>query len=474
MSNNRKLIKDACVITMDPELGTLERADILIEGERIHAVAPDIAAEDCEVIDATNMIAIPGIVDTHRHVFTASLRGIGADYTTFDYAAKIMIGMDPHIRAEDVYIGTYAGDLEALESGVTTVVDHADCINSPQHANEIIRAHEESRIRAIFCYGMAGHAKIEPGKIPDLMELITAPEWHFEDARRVRETLLPSDNGRIRFGIAMTELEGFPIDLSRREIEFGRELGAYLIGCNAGLGPLSNAGTYVVELSDAGLLGPDILIIHGPSLTDEEIDRIAKADAAIAAAPENELQAGLGYPVTFRAKARGARVSLGIDTVMGYRGDLFIQMRFALQAERLRRCEELAREGLAPRSNKVTAKEVLELATLGGARAVRMDAEVGSLTPGKQADVVLIRTDRLGLRPVIDPVNTVVSQANAADVDSVFLAGEPMKRDGQLLNADLPSIFDRLDASRDHLLGEWRKSDNTAVIELMASMMPLG
>jgi len=474
MSNNRRLIRNACVITMDPALGTLERADILIEGEQIQAVAPDIAAEDCEVIDGTDMIAIPGFVDTHRHVFTTPLRGLGADYTTFDYAANMMIGVDRHIRAEDVYIGTYAGDLEALESGVTTVVDHADCINSPEHADEIIRAHEESRIRAIFCYGMAGHSKIEPGEIPDLMEFITPPEWHFEDARRVRETLLPADDGRIRFGIAMSDLEGFPIELSRREIEFGRELGAYLIGCDAGLGPLSNAGTYVVELADAGLLGPDILIIHGPSLTDEELDRIAKAKAAIAVAPENELQAGLGYPVAFRALAHGAQASLGVDTVAGYRGDLFTQMRFALQAERLRRCEELAKEGLAPRSNKVTAKEVLELATLGGARAVRLDAEVGSLTPGKQADVVLIRTDRLGLWPVVDPVNTVVTQANAADVDSVFLAGEPMKRGGQLLNADLPRILDRLAASRDHLLSEWRKCDNTAIIEMMASMMPLG
>jgi cytosine/adenosine deaminase-related metal-dependent hydrolase len=290
----------------------------------------------------------------------------------------------------------------------------------------------------------------------------------------VRESLLSSDDGRIRFGIGMTELEGFPIELSRREIEFGRELGAHLIGCNAGLGPLSGAGTYVVELSDAGLLGPDILIIHGPSLTDEELDRIAKADAAIVAAPENELQAGLGYPVTFRAKERGIRISLGIDTVMGYRGDPFTQMRFALQAERLRRCEQLAREGLAPRSNTVTAKDVLELATLGGAHAARLDAEVGSLTPGKQADVVLIRTDRLGLSPVIDPVNTVVTQANAADVDSVFVAGQPMKRDGTLLDVDLPKILDRIANSRDYLLEEWRKCDNTAIIEMLASMLPLG
>jgi cytosine/adenosine deaminase-related metal-dependent hydrolase len=386
----------------------------------------------------------------------------------------MMAGLIPHVRAEDVYIGTLAGSLEALESGVTTVVDHADCLNSPDHADEIIRGHRESGIRAVFCYGMAGHVKSEPGKLPDPMDFVTSPEWHFEDARRVRETLLPGDDDRIRFGLAVTELEGLPIELSRREIEFGRQIGAYLIGCNAGLGPLSNAGTYVVELADAGLLGPESLIIHGPSLTDEELDRIVEADAAIAAAPENELQAGLGYPVALRATAHGAKASLGVDTVAGYRGDLFTQMRFALQAERLRRSEDLARQGLAPRSNVVTARQVLELATLGGARALRLEAELGSLTPGKQADVVLIRTDRLGLWPVVDPVSTVVTQANAADVDSVFLAGEAIKRDGKLLNVDLPRILDRLGASRDHLLDEWQESDDGAIVEMLASLMPLG
>jgi cytosine/adenosine deaminase-related metal-dependent hydrolase len=459
---------------MDPSLGTLDRADILIEGEQIRAVAPDVGAEDCEVIDGTRMIAIPGFVDTHRHVFTASLRGLAAVYTTFVYAAKMMLGITVHARAEDVYIGAYAGGLEALDCGVTTVVDHADCINSPQHADEIIRAHRESGIRAVFCYGISGHPATGSEKDFNPMDFFTAPKWHFEDARRVRERLLPADDGRVRFGIAMTELEGLPAEMSRPEIELGRQLGAHLIGCNAGLGPLSNAGTYVVELADAGLLGPDMLIIHGPTLTDEELDRLAAVGAAVAAAPENELQAGLGYPVTFRALERGVQASLGVDTVAGYRGDLFTQMRFALQAERLRRCENLAREGLAPRSNEVTAKDILEIATLGGARAIRLDAELGSLTPGKQADVVLIRTDRIGLSPVVDPVNTVVTQAGAADVDSVFLAGEPVKRGGQLLNVDLPSVLDRLAASRDHLLGEAQKSDNAAIVEIMASALPLG
>jgi cytosine/adenosine deaminase-related metal-dependent hydrolase len=472
MSSNRTLIRDACAITMDSNLGTLECTDILIEGERIRAVAPDIGAEDCEVIDGTAMIAIPGLVDTHRHVWTAQLRGLLPDATNWDYVAW-QLQLLPQYRAEDAYVGTYAGSLEALESGVTTIVDHIDCNNSPGYVDEIIRAHEEARIRIVLLYD-SGQKRFESPEEIDPMSFFETPEWYFEDARRVRETLLPADDGRIRFGISMHAYEGSPLEMGRKEIEFGRELGAHLIGCNAGMGILTGNVNYVLELANAGLLGPDMIIIHGNSLIDEEIDRIAEAGAAIAAAPENELGGGFLYPMIGRAMERGAQTSLGVDTVMAFRGDLFTQMRFALQVERHRRHEELAKKGLVYRTNKITAQQILEIATLGGARAANLDAEVGSLTPGKQADVVLIRTDRLGLAPVYDPVGTVVTQANAADVDSVFVAGEPVKRGGQLLNVDLPPLFDRLAASRDYLLEESKRYDVKTLIDLAAATIPLG
>jgi cytosine/adenosine deaminase-related metal-dependent hydrolase len=458
---------------MDPALGSLDRADILIEGERIREVAPDIGVEDCEVIDGSAMIAIPGLVDTHRHLFLTQLRGFGADYTNWDYLEKGVLGLLPLARAEDVYIGAHAGALEALESGVTTVVDHADCIKEPGYADEIIRSHRETGIRIVFLYG-ACPPKIESLEDLDPAALFEPPEWYFEDARRVRETLLSADDGRIRFGITMHAAEGSPVEMGRKEIELGRELGALVVGCNAGFGLMTGNVRYVTELADAGLLGPDMLIIHANSLTDEELDLLAEAGAAIAAEPENELQAGLGFPMIGRAMERGVQTSLGVDTVMGYRGDLFTQMRFALQAERHRRGEEMTRKGLIPRANEVNAQDVLELATLGGARAANLDAEIGSLTPGKQADVVLIRTDRLGMAPVVDPVKTVVSQANAADVDTVFVAGEPLKRGGQLLNVDLPPILDRLAASRDYMLEAWRQYDNKVVVDIAAASMPLG
>jgi cytosine/adenosine deaminase-related metal-dependent hydrolase len=456
---------------MDAALGTRERGDILIEGERIQAVATDIGAEDCEVIDGTAMIAIPGLVDTHRHLFLTQMRGLGTDYTNWDYM-RVILGLIPQMRLEDVYIGTYAGALEALDAGVTTLVDHPDCIRAPGYADEIIRAHEDSRLRTVFLYG-ACQPRVE--SLDDLSPtaFFEPPEWHFDDVRRVRENLLPADDGRVRFGITVHAAEGSPVEFGRKEIEFGRELGAHLIGVNAGFGPMTGNVNYVKELAEAGLLGPDMLFIHANSFIDEELELIAQAGAAIAAEPENELQTGLGFPMIGRAMMHGAQTSIGIDVVMAYRGDLFTQMRFALQAERHRRAEGLLEKGLVPRSNEITARDVLELATLGGARAAKLDAEVGSLAPGKQADLVLIRTDRLGLAPVCDPVNTVVSQVNAADVDSVFVGGEAVKRGGQMLNVDLPPVFERLAASRDYLLEEWDNYDNKALLDLTASVLPL-
>lgn len=471
MSDNRTLIQNACVITMDPTLGILDKADILIEGEKIQSVAPNIDAEGCEVIDGSAMIAIPGLVDTHRHVWSAQLRGLCADATNWDYIV-FQLGILPQYRTEDAYIGTYAGSLEALESGVTTIVDHIDCNNSPGYVDEIIRAHEDARIRIVLLYG-TGQERINPGDDIDPMAFYKLPEWYFDDARRVRETLLPSDDGRIRFGITMHAYEGTPVEMGREEIEFGRELGAHIIGCNAGLGVTTGNVNYVLELANAGLLGPDMLIIHGNSLIDEELDRIAEAGAAIAAEPENELQTGLGFPMIGRAMMRGAQTSLGIDTVMAYRGDLFTQMRFALQAERHRLGEEIAKKGLMPRTNKITAQQILEIATLGGARAANLEAEVGSLTPGKQADIVLIRTDRLAFAPLSDSVAAVVTQANAPDVDTVFVAGEPVKRDGQMLNVDIAPLIDRLTASRDYLLEETKRYDYKAVIDLAEAFLPL-
>jgi 5-methylthioadenosine/S-adenosylhomocysteine deaminase len=473
MQEPRRVIKNACVITMDPSLGTLDRADILVEGEQIRDIAADLAVADCEVIDGSGMIAIPGFVDTHRHPWMTQLRGAAADWTLFGYTAGVLLGCRSFFRPQDVHIATYAGALEALDAGVTTMVAYSDCTLSPDHADEMIRALEESGTRAIFCYGMLGDGRTEPDGPLDLTGAIPSPEWHFDDVRRVRKSRLSSDDALVTLGLAMNEVEMLPLEFGRREIELGREVGAARISCHVAMGAMSQGVGYVGQLADAGLLGPDLLFAHGNGLSKEELEQIADAGAAIAVTPESELATGCGYPVTGRAMDCGARVSLGVDAVLACRGDLFTQMRLALQTERGLRHHALEQQGLAPREARPSPREMLELATLGGACAAGLDTKVGSLTPGKQADIALLRCDGLSLRPVRDPVNAVVLQANAGDVDTVLVAGRPVKRAGQLVDIDLPAILSSLEDSRTYLETATSELDQGRLRELAASLFPL-
>ena len=448
--DHRRIIKNACVITMDPAIGILEIGDILIEGTKILEVAPDLDVEDAELIDGIGTIAIPGLIDTHRHLSHTQLRTTGADDTNFTYMMNFVLGYLAAYRAEDVFIGTLAGALEALAAGVTTVVDFADCMLSPDHADESVRAHKESGIRSVLCYGLQGGPKIESGKPADLDNLFTAPETLFPDARRIRETRLPSDDGLVTMGLSASSLEGQPLERARGQLELGRELGLKTITAHAAVGSLSGDKHLVQDLGEAGLLGADILISHGNGLLDSELELMAQAGASIAASPENEMSDG--WPsVTGRALEKGVQVSLGADSVTYVSGDMFRQIRYALHFERGQVGRDLNARGLVMPAMPIKTDVGLELATIGGARAIGLDHLIGSITPGKQADIALIRFDHLSFAPVNDPVKTLVMMASAGDVDSVFVAGSPVKREGRLLWEDLPAVIKGLEASRDHL-----------------------
>jgi len=447
---HRRIIKGACVITMDPDIGILEIGDILIEETKILEVALDLDVEDAELIDGIGTIAIPGLIDTHRHLSHTQLRTKTADDTNFTYLLNFVFGYLAAYRAEDVYIGTLAGALEALEAGVTTVVDFADCMLSPDHADESVRAHQEAGIRSVLCYGLQGGPKIESGKPADLDNLFTAPETLFPDARRIRETKLTSDDGLVTMGLSTSGLEGQPLERARSQLELGRELGLRTITAHAAMGTLSGEGHLVQDLGEAGLLGADILISHGNGLLDSELELMAQAGASIAASPENEMSDG--WPsVTGRALEKGVQVSLGADSVTYVRGDLFRQIRYALHFERGQVGRDLGARGLVMPTMPIKTDVGLELATMGGARAIGLDHLIGSITPGKQADIALIRFDHLAFAPVNDPVKTLVLMASAGDVDTVFVAGSPVKRERRLLWEDLPAVIKGLEASRDHL-----------------------
>jgi 5-methylthioadenosine/S-adenosylhomocysteine deaminase len=207
--------------------------------------------------------------------------------------------------------------------------------------------------------------------------------------------------------------------------------------------------THVKNLQDLGLLGPDTTYIHCTDSTDEELDLIAESGGTASVAPYVEMLMGHGPPPTGKLMERGVRPSLSVDVVSSVPGEMFTQMRTALVHERIDAFTDTPDEAFAP---KLTHRDVLEFATIDGARACALEDKVGSLTPGKQADIVLLKTKAINTAPMVDPVGTIVVFADTSNVDSVFVAGRAVKRHGQLVDVDLDNVFKKLDESRNHIL----------------------
>lgn len=469
---SRIVIEDGFLVTMDSKLGDLPRGSVLIEDGTIRAVAERIEADDCERIDASGMLVVPGFVDTHRHVWQTQLRGLAADWTLLDYTVEMRFVFGSLYTPEDAYLGNYAGALEALDAGITTVVDHSHILNSPAHTDEAIRGLEDSGIRGVFCYGLYENpVRAVDGTVAE--SGFATPAWHFEDARRVRSQRLASTDARVTMGLALNEIEAFPVDAARAEIELGRELEVALMSVHAGMGALSRGKRFVARLAEAGLLDERLLFVHGSSVEDDELGMVADAGAGFSSTPDTELQMGMGLPVAWRARDAGAKASLGIDIVSNVGGDMFAQMRLALQAERARRNLALEARGLAPARLDLSVRDVLSLATVEGARAARLDDRVGSITPGKHADVVLLRCDRVGMTPVNDAAAAVVFYAGVGDVDTVLVGGRCIKRAGRLLGIETPKLRADVGRSRDRILERARGIDRADFRRAISAFFPI-
>ena len=456
------LMRNGRVLTMDDRLGDLDPADVLIENGAIAAVGPDLAAPGAEVLDAAGMIVTPGFVDTHRHVWQTQLRTVAADWSLFDYFARMRSIYGSFYEAEDAYLGNHVGALEALSAGITTLVDHCHIINSPAHADQAIAGLRDAGIRGVFCYGLYPN----PTQHPFAMSFDAG--WRRDDARRVRREHFAAAGALLRLGLAPSEIEAMPLETIRSEMELGRELGALRISCHVAMGTYDRGRRIVGQLASDGLLAEDVLLVHGSALTDDELDAVARAGAGISATPETELQMGMGHPVTVRALARGVPASLGIDIVSNYAGDMFAQMRLQLQAER---GHEHAERTAPARDVGLHTRRVLELATRGGARVAGVDGIVGSLTPGRQADIVLTRADGIHMVPAVDPVAALVLYANAADVDTVLVGGRVLKRGGRLVGVDWPRLAERLIRSSERVRAGFATAPIAEIETLAASLM---
>jgi 5-methylthioadenosine/S-adenosylhomocysteine deaminase len=441
---DRLLLRGGTVLTVDPDLGDLPSGDVLIEGDKIAQVAPQIDA-DAEVIDASGKIVIPGFIDTHRHTWEAAIRGCAPNATLDDYFVEVLDTFAPLYRPEDVYASNLAGALECVNAGITTLVDWSHINNTPEHPDAAIRGLQEAGIRAQYAYGSANTSLADYW----FESSIAIPG---DDVRRVRDTYFSSDDGLLTMALA-TRGTGFCKDeVVNSEWTLARELGIP-ITIHVAMGRLAGRFGMVKRLSELGLLGPDTTYVHCCYLSDEEWRLLADSGGTVSIAAQVEVQMGHGWPPVNKAYEVGLRPSLSIDVVTTVPGDMFTQMRSAFGSERARVNAVAWEANTEVPETMLKARQMLEMATVNGAHVAGVEDRTGSLTPGKQADVVLLDATALNMAPVIDPVAAVTLCADVSNVDTVLIAGQVKKRDGRLL-ADVDKARRLVEASRDHLVAE--------------------
>jgi cytosine/adenosine deaminase-related metal-dependent hydrolase len=433
----RILIRGGWVVPMAPGSRPF-RGDVLVDGDRIAEVGALGPVAGADVVEAADRIVLPGLIDTHRHLWQSALRGIAADWTLGQYFQRLRGRIGGHFRPEDTYAGTLLGAVEALDAGVTTVVDWSHNLNGPEHADAAWQALVDAGGRAVFAYGASNEQALSRDGSP-----------HTRDVARLRAGVGAHDAARVTLAMAVRGPEFSTLDAAATDWALARELGVPVtVHVGGGLG---GRGRSVAALAERGLLGPDTTYVHCNLLADDELDAIAGAGGRASVAPEVEANMGHGPAATARLRSRGVPTGLSVDVCTNAGGDLFGAMRVALALERGAAHAAALAAGETLPEVPLTARDVLAMATAEGARACGLADRVGTIEPGKQADVLLLRTDLPNLAPVGDPVAAAVLAAGTANVDAVLVAGQWVKRGGRLLR-DLRPLLERAAASQHHLL----------------------
>lgn len=416
----RVLLRNGCVLSVDEQVGDFDRADVLIEGSRIAAVQPDIdvPAETVDVIDASNMIVMPGFVDTHRHMWQGALRNLLPDGLLSDYTRDVIGTARSVFRPRDARIGNLVSALGAINAGVTTVLDWSHIGNSPAHTDAAIEGLRESGIRAVYAFGAGA----------------VGPDSRFpDDIRRLRRERFASEDQLLTLALAA--------GANPRDWALAREVEAFIaVHIVGSLGGIVEA------------MGPDVTYIHCNNLPDEAWRRIADTGGHVSISGPIEMQMSHGVPPIQQALDHGIRPSLSVDVETQMPSEFFTQMRAVFGLQRMLALER-QRIGETPPA-LLSVRDVIEFGTLQGARANRLEHRTGSLTPGKEADIVLLRMDSINVMPVNNAYGAVVLGMDTSNVDTVFVSGRLRKRNGNLVGVDLERVREAAEASRDYVTAE--------------------
>jgi cytosine/adenosine deaminase-related metal-dependent hydrolase len=444
------LIKNGLLVTMDPQVGEFPRGDLLIEDGHIREVAAHIAGPaGAETIDARGMIVMPGLVNAHQHTWQTAIRGIAGDWTLFDYGRHMHAGLATRYTPDDIYIANLVGALNQLNGGTTTLFDWCHNNPTPDHSDRAIDGLEEAGIRAVFGHGTP-KPQLGKGGVP------TDEYLHPEDeVKRLRHGRLAADDALVTMAMCIRGPDLASYDSTAHDLNLARKYGL-IASCHIGGRMPFNRKTPdgVFRLQRDGLLGRQLNVVHANKLSDDELRVLANAGVSFTSTPEVEMQMGHGLPVTGRILALGAHPTIGIDVESTIGGEMLWATRFALQLQRGIDNIAVNQSGREIAAISIPARRALEWVTIDGARAIGLDGKIGSLTPGKHADLILIRTNDLNLFPSHDAVETLLFHSHSANVDTVLVAGKPVKRSGKLLYPELAPKKVALAESGERLLRE--------------------
>jgi 5-methylthioadenosine/S-adenosylhomocysteine deaminase len=425
--NGRTLFKGGTIVTMDPKVPNLLTGDVLVDGGRIAAVGVNLRADGAEVIDAAGSIVMPGFVDAHHHMWLGVMRRMMPDVDDlFAYIDVVAGKLGTHYRPLDMYLSTKLTAIASLDAGVTTIIDACHSSRSPEHTDAALDALDGAGIRALHMVGAAMDKNAPKAHLPaDLKRL--SDNWNHGDGL-VRVGLfgqLNLDWWKVARGLDMHILTEFIGDLAK-------------------LGP---------EFAKPGVLGPHNIFNHCTRVPQETWKMFADAGVNITVNPRSDALFGFDDETFAYQQAidHGLTPALGIDLDTAFGSDLFGEMHALFGQQRsAMRYRRFQGEQSVPAPISVEA--VLKAATVNGARAAGLEREIGTLTPGKQADIITVRTNGVAVFPVTNAIGTIVQAVERSDVDTVMVAGAIRKRAGKLVGVDVAKLTADVTASRNYLL----------------------
>ena len=422
----KTLIKHAFIVSVDEKVGNIDGADILIEDGVIREISPGIEAEDAGTFEARGCIAMPGFVDSHRHFWEGGIRNLTAEYSILDFIGDVRRFGATFFRPEDMYAPSLQGGLEALNAGVTTVADYCHNARTAEHAWEGLRGVRDSGLRAVWSFSFTALGS-DQGGFADFDERAAFFEAFAQQGF--------TSGGLVTLGMCPEESSLWrDLSIIRAQFDLGRRFGARIsMHANSGLKRDGSYARDVDQLEKMGALGSDLVLVHMGYTTPEEWRRLGEVGANVAFTPETELQMGLNWPSISIARDAGVNVGIGVDITANNSGDMFNQLRLGLQTQR-------ARLMIAPGRSfqsrtPLTCADALYWGTLGGAKALGLGDVTGSLTPGKAADIVLLRADDITMVgwDRTNPEGAIIQQAGVSNVETVMVAGKIVKRGGKLV-----------------------------------------